>query len=411
MKRFLRKKWVIAIALILAVLTVVLCCIFAVNASESRRASDLRSGSVRSFESKNGINSVGWLNNKLIEASHNRVRWLYELMSAAGLEVSVDKSDGTAILKLAESYGIIDSYTEKDMYMPLSRRYVGFTMTRALGYPDLDAGYIADISADESYMSAMAYLGYFLPDFNDRIYPGKKVTAAEFDALLKELELYRAFSGKSVLSFGDSIMYGTGNGGEGLSDMIAMKYGMTCADYAVPGATFGLSSGRGHIPDQIRKAYSQRVTADIILINGGTNDMNHTAFGNLSEGYDMSRAYEKDYTEAFERSLWMLRPYWRGTPVVYIRAHNMDLGEDSNERKYGERGLEIASKWNISSVDLYSNSGLNTEDPAMCGRYTYLNPSTGYTCDAIHPNAVGYAKFYLPPTVGAMEPLLREEEK
>jgi hypothetical protein len=89
----------------------------------------------------------------------------------------------------------------------------------------------------------------------------------------------------------------------------------------------------------------------------------------------------------------------------------MDLGEDSRERRYGERAMEIAMKWNVSSVDLYSDSGLDTEDPAMCNRYTYANPYADYICDSVHPNAVGYAKFYLPPIAEKLDKLFYKEAR
>ena len=408
-KKQFRKRLNVVIAMLLTAQVIAMCCVSVVYATESKGHVTARPSGIQTYSFMNSGNYTGWLYNKINTVSHNRVRWLYELMTAAGFDVDADKSNGVKVLEQARRYGIINVYSEDDIYLPITRRFVGYTMVKAFDYPYLNAGYIADISDAEGYMSTMAYFGYFLPDINDNIHPDSAVTNEEYDRLMTELDRYRRLKGKSVLSFGDSIMYGTGNGGEGISDMIAIKYGMSCTDYAVPGATFGESSGRGHIPDQIRKAYSQGRTADIILINGGTNDMNHTAFGNITDGYDMSKTSEKPYTEAFERSLWMLGTYWRYVPVIYIRAHNMELGEDANERRYGERAMEIAEKWSINAIDLYNDSGMNTEDKAICSRYSYLNPSTGMTCDSIHPNAIGYAKFYLSPVAQTMDEIFSGE--
>ena len=390
----------------ITVLAFVLCCVSVAYAGESAAA-------VNRFSiSANGdLSSEKWINEKIYNASHNRGRWLYELMSAAGYGVSTDKSNGSAIFEQARVYGIIDDYTSEDSYLPLNRRFVCSTLVRALGYPYRNMGYIADIVPGESYMSTAAYFGYFLPDFNNMVYPDKAITDSEYENLLTELSRYHALKGKCALSFGDSIMYGTGNDGEGISEITAIKYGMTCYDFAVPGATFGQSKGRGHIPDQIRSAYKKYKTADVILLNGGTNDVNHTNLGKISSGYDMEKTSENDYTGAFERSLWLIKKSWKDVPIIYIRAHNMELGEDAVERRFGERAMDIAGKWKINAIDLYSDSGLNTEDPTMCSRYTYINPNDHYICDSIHPNAMGYAKFYLPPVAQALDTLFGEEAK
>ena len=408
MKKLLNKKIAIILSLIFAIQVIGLCCVSSVNADSlgrSRGAADISS------RTSSGASVVSWLNDKIYYAGYNRSRWLYELMTAAGYEVNADKNNGPAIFGQALRYGIVDRYGSEDILLPPDRRFVCSTLVRALDYPSRGVGYLADVQADEGYMSTAAYFGYFLPDFNNMIHPDKAISNAEYDSLLAELRRYRTLKGKSMLSFGDSIMYGTGNDGEGMSEMTAIKYGMTCADFAVAGATFGESKGRGHIPDQIREAHARKKPADVIFVNGGTNDVNHTAFGKLTKGFDMDKTSEKEYTGGFERSLWMIGKYWKGAPVIYVRAHNMDIGDDSRELKYGERAMEIALKWNIAAVDLYNDSGLNTGDPAMCGRYTYINPLTDYVCDSIHPNAVGYAKFYLPPIAEKLDKLFEKETR
>ena len=408
MKNRINKKIAIIISLILTVQIIGLCCASAVNAGAETGNRGAANTAARTTAGKSVIS---WINDKIYYATYNRSRWLYELMTAAGYEVNANKNNGPAIFGQALSYGIVDHYGSEDILQPPDRRFVCSTLVRALGYPSRDVGYLADVKADEGYMSTAAYFGYFIPDYNNMLHPDKAVTIAEYDSLLTELKRYHTLKGKRALSFGDSIMYGTGNDGEGMGEMTAIKYGMTCTDYAVPGATLGESKDRGHIPDQIRRAHTQKKTADVIFLNGGTNDMNHTAFGSLTKGFDMEKTSEKEYTGGFERTLWMLGKYWKDAPVIYVRAHNMDLGEDARERKYGERAMEIALKWNISAVDLYNDSDLNTEDPAICNRYTYVNPSSNYTCDSIHPNAIGYAKFYLPPIADNLDKLFEKETR
>ena len=152
------------------------------------------------------------------------------------------------------------------------------------------------------------------------------------------------------------------------------------------------------VADQVRKAISAGRQPDLILINGGTNDYSHSVgLGNITSGYDMSDIGETTFTGGFEKALWLIANNWRNVPVIYIRAHNMDLGEDSLERSFGDRGIAVAEKWHAASIDLYNDSSLNTEISWMCEKYTYENPNLNYRYDSIHPTALGYAVFYLPP--------------
>ncbi len=95
-----------------------------------------------------------------------------------------------------------------------------------------------------------------------------------------------------------------------------------------------------------------------------------------------------------EKTLWSIKNTWKNVPVIFIRAHNMNWGDDLKERLFGQQALQIAAKWDVEAVDLFSV--LNTEDSDSAARYTFINADTDYLSDSIHPNAVGYAKFYLP---------------
>ena len=184
--------------------------------------------------------------------------------------------------------------------------------------------------------------------------------------------------------------------------MIAEKYDMKVVDYSKPGESIGTRYTRGHIRDQIKKAYFKGETADIILINGGTNDMGHTKIGSITQGFDMTNTEEASFTGGLERSFWTLKNCWENVPVIYIRAHNMDLLDDSIERQFGERAIAVAQKWSVPYVDLYTDSGMNTEALHASVHYTMEDTSAANGHDSIHPNALGYAKYYLPPICEAV---------
>ena len=324
----------------------------------------------------------------------SRTRWLSDLMILSGKADRQENPTAQSIAEQAKSCGILSSADDTDISAPLDRRFVARTTVKALGYKNRSVGYLADVSSLDSDLATMAYYGYFLPDINFMMHPDAPVTPTEYEALLRELGRYAQFRGKTILSFGDSIMYGAGNGGEGIADMLAEKYGMTAADYSVSGAAMGIRDDRGHIRDQLSLALADKVQPDIILLNGGTNDMNWLELGEISAGFDMSQRNEADFTGGMEKTLWSIKNTWKNVPVIFIRAHNMNWGDDLKERLFGQQALQIAAKWDVEAVDLFSV--LNTEDSDSAARYTFINADTDYLSDSIHPNAVGYAKFYLP---------------
>lgn len=349
------------------------------------------------------------LNEQIYLTTHNRSRWLYDLISASGKAELTDSSDPRKIFDAAVGCGILSGYDEDDMYRPLTRLFVAQTAVKALGYKQRSPGRIADINSMQSAMATMAYYGYFLPDVNAMVHPDASITVEEYESLLSQLEIYGKLKGKTILTFGDSIMHGSGNKDEGIGDMIAEKYGMTAADYSVPGAAMGDRNGRAQIINQIPLAIKDKVKPDIILINGGTNDMYTVPLGNYTEGYDMSGASIESFTGGLEKTLWTIANNWNGVPIIYVRAHNMNIGSDKNERLYGERAIVVANKWGASYVDLYEDTDMNTEDSYTRGRYTYIEPNLGNIPDSIHPNALGYAKFYLPPVTDEIVKQLGKE--
>ena len=381
-------------ALIIALLTILIVGTSVISAIAKHTADRAgASNAASSVEKEN--NSL--LNSYMANAMNNRSKWLYDLMNASGLAQLSNSSNGSAIFRKAHTLGLIGDYTEDDIYLPLNRLFVAQTTVKALRYPERTVGSLSDVSPDQqSVMGTMAYYGYFVPDDQDRISPEATITAKEYETLKTELDRYKTLRGKRILAFGDSIMHGSGNHDEGIADLIAAKYAMTVTDYSVPGASFADRGERSRICNQIRVAYRDQAQADLILLNGGTNDMGHMPFGETVAGFEMSDADETTFSGGMQKALWMIRSYWKDTPVIYTRVHNMDLVEDRIERQYGDRALDIMEKWGVQSVDLYNGTTMNTEKKAICDRYTFVDERYGTAHDSIHPNALGYAKYYLP---------------
>lgn len=402
----IKKRKNLIIALFFTALAIGSCCVFAAcskaqassaslrqtPASESIASDDIMSDSFLTLSAARTLDYSDLMSNLYSHKIYTREKWLADLMNALDLPLA-DHTDSRTVFLTAYHDGFIDDPNIQPNYI-LTRRFVAHTLVKALGYSAHPFA-LADVAEQDSDLGTLARYGYFLPDESGNIKPDALITEAEYQRLLEEVARYKALSGKTILSFGDSIMYGSGNRGVGVADLLGEKYHMTVHDYSVSGATFGYYKSRSHIPDQIRRAAGDIPSPDIILINGGTNDMEHVALGSVSLGYEESSLDESAFAGGFEYASLLLQTYWHDTPVIYIRAHNMATVEDSKEQQYGALAIELAEKWGLSCVDIYSDSDLCTEKLEHRNAYTCYKEKLG-RCDGIHPTALGYAKFYLP---------------
>ena len=334
-----------------------------------------------------------WLSDHYSTKVYTHEMWLSDLMDGLGITLT-DKNDRQMIYAAAHKNGIADSASEQP-YAALTRRYAAETLQKALHYKTHTVSGVKDLDDADTAMNTLVYYGWFIPDEEDCVYPDAAITVDEYHQLLEEVDRYRRMKGKTLLAFGDSIMFGKGNSSSGIADLIAEKYGMHSIDYSVSGATFGVYKTRSHIADQIRSAAEMGIEPDIILINGGTNDMSHVKLGKLTSGYDADSYNENTFAGGFETAASLLQQYWEDIPVVYIRAHNMATVEDEKEQQFGDLAIDIAEKWYLFSVDIYNDSEFCTEQIEMRDAYTMFNKKFG-ACDGIHPTALGYAKYYLP---------------
>ena len=288
-----------------------------------------------------------------------------------------------------------DTVTPASPKAALNRRNSAEILCKALAYQNHTKG-ISLLDTDSSALKTAVFFGCFYPDENDRIYPDTFLSHEEYDAMLTEVERYTRLKGKTALAFGDSIMYGYGNYGYGSCRIISEKYGMTFINYSYCGATFGTcSNGRVHIPDRIKKAYTSGYKADIIFLNGGTNDLTLIRKGETPDTFDPKKPQNSTYVQGFEYAMTLIRNYWGNTPVLYTRNHNMVVSTEEMEKQLGEYGLRIAEKYGARIVDIYTDTDLDTEIPEMRDRYTMYRSDLTRS-DGIHPNWLGYTSYYLP---------------
>lgn len=218
----------------------------------------------------------------------------------------------------------------------------------------------------------------------------------------------KTFKDKILFVFGDSIMYGSGNGGFGVGEYLARDMGFRLYKYAIGGARVGYCEGKSWIPEQVKKALDEGVKPDYILFDGFTNDCNVTysergcdvELGEMPQGYDSQGIYaldknNADFSLCFDAVLFTLLKEYPLARLLFIRPHNMGRRDDKLQKLYGERALCICEKWGVPYVDLYNKSGMNTFIPEH--RDMFTNDGYGWgRGDCTHPNAAGYEIRYMP---------------
>lgn len=351
-----------------------------------------------------------FLNSHLSSSVITRSEWLEKLFDAFDIEVVEDISSGydhfvdkdyfdkSEYFVTAIQRGILSGGgCTFNPYCAATRQYVATTLVNAVGYP---TGYklsCADyyLIEDKAQAATAVNLGYFELDENNFFNPYSQVTDEDIQYILSELELLNVLEGKTVMSFGDSIMHGDGNYFEGIADLMAQRYMMTAIDYSKGGATFGKVENREQISNQILTAVQNHEVADVIFINGGTNDMRKVAPGVISEDFKYGKHGREDFASGMEYALGLLRDNFPDTPVLYIRAHDMEYGIERNELHFGTMALDICEKWDVEYADIFSQSGFDGHDEEQKSIYT-VHTKMCKNGDSIHPNRLGYYKYYLP---------------
>ncbi len=344
-----------------------------------------------------------------------RAQWLKLLLDKLKIEKSEydpinytlvsDKnyySDSEYFFTAIENGILYRGWTEFDNNAPITKQFVSTSFSRAMEYNINCMLYCNDYyDIDEKIEAArMVYLGYFELDDNYCFNPEEIISKEKVDSLLSEIDIYKALENKTVLSFGDSIMHGDGNDFVGIAELISLKYNTRAIDYSKGGATFGVATGREQISNQILRAIQNNEQADVILINGGTNDMRHVPFGEISDKEDFAYGEHgrQEFCQGMEYALGLLKDNYPDTPLLYIRAHNMTFSLERNELHYGKSALDICEKWDIPVADIFNGTDFYAHDDDIKYKYTYHSKRCEYG-DSVHPNREGYYKFYIPLVV------------
>lgn len=292
---------------------------------------------------------------------------------------------------------------------PATKQFVCAAFMKAMEFMPYYTLYCNDYFDVDNKVEAatMVHLGYFELDENNCFNPNELLDSKTVDYLLSEIDTLKMLKGKTILTFGDSIMYGDGNGGVGIAELLSERYRTETIDYSKGGSTFGIAQGREQISNQIHRSIANNDKADIILLNGGTNDMRKVQCAEISDDFEYKSHGREYFCNGMEYALGLLRDNYEGVPLVYIRAHNMTFSLERNELHYGRQALEICEKWEVEVADVFSDTDFNTHKEDMRYNYTYRTKIRPYG-DSVHPNRMGYYKYYVPLTVEKIKGFFEE---
>lgn len=217
--------------------------------------------------------------------------------------------------------------------------------------------------------------------------------------LLNDLQLkLKNTKDKVILNFGDSISNGNGNNDIGYAELIGVDFNMDVKDYAINGLTMADRDGIIlSVPYQVNKAISENSNADIILLEGGTNDISHNIpIGVLTDNWNGTGFDTKTFLGALEKSIYDLKKAYPKATTIYVIVHKMSSRDLTKQKEYHDAIVLACDKWSIPYVDIYKEGQITSLIPSIA-KIAFPADSeseTGY--DRTHPNEFGYRNYYVP---------------
>lgn len=211
--------------------------------------------------------------------------------------------------------------------------------------------------------------------------------------------------GVRILNMGDSVAYGHSSNGVGYADLIADMLDGTVWDYAVSG--FKLSQ----IYKQLQKAIAAGHEPDVVMLEGGLNDMTNGKAFSVSEfeekGIGMGEFHPYDYstpdgttfTAMVERIMYDTKMHFPYALPIWVMTNRTSYRDAELQDLCYKRIAECARKWGIVVVDLFHDGPLNAQLKDICPGSTDWDRGAGGT----HPLLEGYKRGYVPAIFDAMQ--------
>jgi hypothetical protein len=260
-----------------------------------------------------------------------------------------------------------------------------------------------------SYLNVFENYVQLIKNDNKKLFPYQNYGG--FGNLNSVYKNENKLSGKTLLTVGDSIMEGNGNSNVGIGEIICSMNQMQQVELSKGGATIGFRNDytgddkthlqkQQNIQYQVDYAMINYTDIDCILIDGSTNDIDKhkiLGLGDILDGYDTTNAVLTTFSGGLESIFHKLKTTYPKAKIIYIRPHIIGSRTYQSQVDYGERAKNICKKWSVYCVDLFENSGLNTNLEQMI-------PFTNNN-DQCHPNHEGYINYYIPLIENALTSL------
>ena len=253
-----------------------------------------------------------------------------------------------------------------------------------------NAGHVATYVIDNIHINEAGYR---------RLFPiiESAINGAPCSSIVSNVATNDPLAGKKILCLGDSLMYGNGWSG-GYSNCIKENHPtVNITNVAASGATISpLEGSTNHLVTQLGNYKTVvGVTPDIILMDGGGNDMiqrTEIGTGKLDSSY--SNGTYNTTCDALEFTLSQIFSVYPTAKLLFIIPHPMVSGGDNTvipgvptpdvQRQYWDAIEKVLNKWAVPIADTYRNGNTTS---VLTGHSSFFVEN-----DGIHLNEAGYRR-------------------
>lgn len=197
---------------------------------------------------------------------------------------------------------------------------------------------------------------------------------------------------RPVLFLGSSVTYGSAAGGWSFADALAECYGLPIVKEAVSGTTLVNDSDQSYIARMLRLPAGLKPAALVCQLS--TNDASQgKPLGQISPGTSPADFDPHTITGAMEFIIAYAQETW-DCPVFFYTGTRYD------SPAYAQmvvRLQELAAKWRIGLIDLWSDPDMNAVSPQDYARFMH---------DPVHPTREGYMIWWTPRFAQALREYL-----
>lgn len=188
---------------------------------------------------------------------------------------------------------------------------------------------------------------------------------------------------KNVLFLGSSVTYGECSLQDGIPEYFGRRFGCSFTKEAVSGTTLVDTDETSYV-SRLLNNIDTSAQYDLFICQLSTNDATQgKPFGSLSDSRELADFDKTTIIGAIEYIIAYVRKNWNCKVMFYTGSRY-----DSKAYEQMVKVLyEIAEKWNIDVIDLWSDDSFN--DISDEDREIYMN-------DPIHPTRAGYMRWWCP---------------